>query len=82
MLSFIPKCREVTELLTEHSEDQLRGWNRAAVRFHLSVCPGCACLQRQLEATRRALGKLPETPASDELKERLLRELRKPNQSG
>jgi hypothetical protein len=81
MLSFIPKCREVTELLTEHSEDQLRGWSRAGVRFHLAICPGCSCLQRQLEATREALGKLPETPPTDELKERLLRELRKPHSS-
>lgn len=81
MLSFIPKCREVTELLTEHSEDQLEGWSRAAVRFHLSICPGCSGLQRQFEATREALGRLPETPATDELKERLLRELRKPNES-
>lgn len=79
-MAVIPKCREVTELLTEHSEDQLHGWQRVAVRLHLSVCPGCKCLQRQFDATRATLGRLREAPATDELKARLLNELRKPKQ--
>ncbi len=76
-MALMISCREVTELLTEHAEGSLRGMKKLQVRIHLGICPGCQCFRDQLGATQGALRAMPEPEASNELKEKLLEELRK-----
>jgi predicted anti-sigma-YlaC factor YlaD len=59
-------CRTVSELLTEHSEDTLRGYQRARVRMHLKLCSRCRAHQKQLESTVSVLHAIaPEAPPED-----------------
>jgi predicted anti-sigma-YlaC factor YlaD len=55
-------CRDATQLLTEEREGALRGWLRAKLRVHLTICSHCRAYRRQMEETI-ALAK--ETRATD-----------------
>ncbi len=52
-------CRDVSELLTDYTEDKLglRRW--VGVRWHLTICPMCRAFLAQLRATRGIVAKTP-----------------------
>lgn len=66
-------CREMTELVTAYAEGQLRLAERLRFRMHIALCPNCRTYVRQLKATARALGKLPEPEIPPEFEAELLR---------
>ena len=66
-------CKQITELVTAYAEGQLRFMDRLRFRLHLGMCTSCRRYVRQLQATARALGKLPEPTLPPELEAELLR---------
>jgi len=66
-------CKQITELVTAYAEGQLRFMDRLRFRLHIGMCPACKTYVRQLQATARALGKLPEPEIPPELQAELLR---------
>jgi anti-sigma factor RsiW len=67
-------CQQVTELVTAYAEGQLGLVDRLRFTLHLGLCVHCRSYVRQLRATARALGRLPEpeipAPLRDELQRR------------
>jgi anti-sigma factor RsiW len=66
-------CKQITELVTAYAEGQLRFMDRLRFRLHIGMCPACKAYVRQLQATAKALGKLPEPEIPPELQAELLR---------
>jgi len=66
-------CQQVTELCTAWAEGQLGLLDRLRFQVHLGLCRNCRVYLRQLRATSRALGKLPEPELPAALREELLR---------
>lgn len=63
-MSLILCCRDATALLTEGSEDALRGAEAATFAFHLTICLRCKRYRSQLETTVGVLRSMPrEEPA-------------------
>lgn len=66
-------CKQITELVTAYVEGQLRLRDRLRFRMHIGMCSHCKTYVRQLEATRKALGRLPEPGIPAELEADLMR---------
>jgi anti-sigma factor RsiW len=66
-------CKQITELVTAYAEGELRLMDRIRFRLHISMCANCRAYVRQLKATARALGKLPEPEIPPELQAELMR---------
>ena len=66
-------CKQVTELVTAYAEGQLRFLDRLRFQVHLGLCAHCRRYVRQLRATARALGQLPEPELPAELQDELMR---------
>lgn len=68
-------CNQITELVTDYLEGQMRVMDRIRFHFHLGMCTHCRAYLRQMKATVGALGRIPdefELPPSvrDELDKR------------
>ena len=70
-------CKKATSLLTEAKEGKLKGVQKLAFDFHLTVCPSCKRCRAQLDATVETLGKLPKEEAPPGLLDLLAGELGK-----
>ena len=66
-------CKEITELVTAYAEGQLGLMDRLRFRMHIGMCKHCRAYVRQLQATAKALGKLPEPELPPELQDELMR---------
>jgi predicted anti-sigma-YlaC factor YlaD len=66
-------CKEITELVTDYAEGHLGVLDRMRFRLHLGMCINCRAYVRQLRATAKALGKLPEPEIPPELQAELMR---------
>jgi predicted anti-sigma-YlaC factor YlaD len=66
-------CKEITQLVTDYAEGHLRFLDRMRFRLHIGMCRNCRAYVRQLEATAKALGKLPEPEIPPDLKAELMR---------
>ncbi len=66
-------CKEITELVTAYAEGQLRVMDRIRFLFHIGMCRNCRTYVRQVQATAKALGKLPPPELPPELEAELLR---------
>jgi anti-sigma factor RsiW len=64
-------CREFVELVTDYLEGRMADAERDRFEAHVAICPGCQAYIAQMEATLRALGRIPKdslsAPARDEL---------------
>lgn len=47
-------CRQVTHLLSEAQDRELRLKEKPPLKFHLLMCSGCASFRRQMDFLRRA----------------------------
>jgi predicted anti-sigma-YlaC factor YlaD len=52
-------CRQVSDLLSDRLDRDLRPMERLGLRIHLSMCKGCARVEQQLEFLRKAVSGLP-----------------------
>lgn len=66
-------CKQITELVTAYAEGQLRLVDQVRFWLHLGMCSHCRTYVRQLQATARALGRLPEPEIPPELQAELMR---------
>lgn len=55
IMSFIPSCREVSELLSHAQERPLTLSEKFGLYVHLPLCEGCRNFRRQLEFIRMAV---------------------------
>ncbi len=51
----VPRCEQVTGLLSEFIDGELGARPAARIRIHLAVCAGCARFAAELAATVAAL---------------------------
>ena len=68
----MPTCRQMAKMATGRAEGTLGPLRRLAFDRHLARCGPCRTYARQMEATRQALGRLPEPEISPALNEALL----------
>lgn len=66
-------CKQIAELATEYAERRLGLADRLRFQLHLGLCANCRTWVRQLQATARALGRLPVPEVPPELEAELLR---------
>jgi anti-sigma factor RsiW len=66
-------CKQIAELATAYAEGELGFADRLRFQLHLGLCADCRTWVRQLKATARALGKLPDAELPRELEAELLR---------
>jgi anti-sigma factor RsiW len=74
-------CREFVELVTDYLEGRLPDAERERFEGHVAICPGCQAYVAQMEATLRALGRIPEDSLSPEARDHLLHAFRDWKQS-
>src|SRR3954463_15340411 len=55
-------CKEITELVTDYLERRLSLRDRLRFRWHLGFCTFCRAYLRQMRATIRIAGRLPDEP--------------------
>lgn len=65
-------CREFVELVTDYLEGRMSDADRDRFEAHVAVCPGCQAFIAQMEATLRALGRIPEESLAPAAREELL----------
>ena len=66
-------CKQIAQLVTAYAEGQLGVADRLRFQLHLGLCANCRTYVRQMKATARALGRLPEPELPPELEAELLR---------
>jgi anti-sigma factor RsiW len=66
-------CRELVDLITDYLERQLSPADRGVFDVHVATCPDCRTYLSQIEATRRAAGRLTEADIEPEAERALLR---------
>ena len=70
-MSILPRCRDMTALLTEDAEGALEGFAKTKFAFHLSLCTPCQRLRAQLRTTAAVLRNLgsqaPEPPRATDV---------------
>jgi len=66
-------CRELTEVVTDYLEGRMGFADRLRFQLHLGLCRHCRAYLRQMKATARTLGKLPEPTLPPGLRDELLR---------
>ncbi len=66
-------CRELTEVVTDYLEGRMGLAERLRFHLHLGLCRHCRAYLRQMKATARTLGRLPEPKLPPELRDELLR---------
>jgi len=54
-MSFMPSCKEVSELLSRAHEHPLSLREKFALYVHLPLCDGCRNFRRQIEFIRAAV---------------------------
>jgi anti-sigma factor RsiW len=72
-------CREFVELVSDYFEARLPAQERVRFEAHLAECDGCAGYledMRRVLASSRALPTPPPDPATREILQRALRDLR------
>ncbi len=52
-------CQQVTRLLSEAQDRELRLKEKLPLKLHLLMCPGCANFRRQMDFLRRAARRYP-----------------------
>lgn len=65
-------CREVAELVTEYLEGRMSWMQRLQFQLHVGMCAVCRRYLRQMRATTKTLGKLPDEPLPKEVETELL----------
>jgi predicted anti-sigma-YlaC factor YlaD len=70
-------CQQLTELVSDHIEGRMSLWRSVQFHMHLGMCRHCRAYLRQMRATVRAVGAMPQEPMPDDLKAELLQRLRR-----
>lgn len=57
-MSLLPKCKEVSRLLSSGLDERLPAADRARLRLHLVMCDACRNVSEQMQFIRRAMKRL------------------------
>lgn len=74
-------CHDLTELVTDYLEGRLPLMKRLELQLHLGMCRHCRAYLRQMRVTVQTLGRLPDTPMPEPIRDELLarfRNMRRP----
>ena len=55
LLGHLMACKDVTRLMSRLQDQQVSGFERAKLRWHLAVCAACARFERQIVFLREAM---------------------------
>jgi len=69
-------CGEFVELVTDYLEGSMTFWGQVRFHLHLGLCFGCRVHLKQIRQTIQTLGRLPEEPVPQAVREELLRRFR------
>ncbi len=69
-------CQQVTEIVTDYLEGEMPLWQRMQFQLHIGMCRHCREYLRQMKATIETVGRLPDEPIPDDVKEELRSRLR------
>jgi anti-sigma factor RsiW len=69
----IPTCQEITELVTEYLLDELPVGERMRFSLHIALCRHCRRYLRQMRATIKVTGKLPQEPIPEAVMSELMK---------
>ena len=69
-------CTQITELVTDYLEGRMPFGKRVMFRLHVGMCRHCREYLRQARLTIATLGKMPETPMPQDVRDELLRRFR------
>ncbi|MEP6866400.1 MAG: zf-HC2 domain-containing protein [Deltaproteobacteria bacterium] len=64
-------CKQITELVTDFLEGRMSLADRLRFQMHVGMCKHCRAYLRQMKATVTALGRLPEEPMPDDVRDEL-----------
>ncbi len=64
-------CKQITELVTEYLEGRMGFADRMRFQMHLGMCKHCRAYLRQMKATIETLGRLPDEPIPDDVRDEL-----------
>ena len=60
-MRLLPKCKEVSRLLSSGLDESLPAADRARLRLHLVMCNACRNVSEQMQFIRRAMKRLGES---------------------
>lgn len=69
-------CQQLTEIVTDYLEGRMSLFQRLRVEMHLGMCRHCRAYLKQMKATVRTLGRLPDEPMPEDVKAELLERFR------
>lgn len=64
-------CREITELVTDYLEGRMGLADRIRFRMHVGMCMHCHAYLRQMRTTIALVGRLPDEPLPDVVRDAL-----------
>ncbi len=76
------RCKELTELVTDHLEGQMPLAEGVSVSLHLSSCQHCSAYLGQMKAVVRLLRQLPADPSPPRVGDQLLLSFRRTRRGG
>lgn len=79
MIPGMPNCREMTELATDYVEGRMPFWRRMFFQYHIGMCQHCRAYLVQMRLTIQAVGKLPDEPMPDPVRDAILKSFRQTN---
>lgn len=65
-------CKEFVEIITDYLEGTLSLSGRIRFHLHLGLCLGCRIYLKQMRQTIRMVGRLPQEPVPQAIREELL----------
>jgi hypothetical protein len=75
-------CREFVEIITDYLEGTMSLGARIRFHLHLGLCLGCRIYLKQMRQTIRTVGRLPQKPVPEAIRQELLRRFRSSDPAG
>lgn len=69
-------CQQLTEIVTDYLEGEMPFWQRVQFQLHIGMCRHCRAYLRQMKATIETVGRLPDEPMPEDVKDELRSRLR------
>ncbi len=64
-------CKQITELVSDYLEGRLGFADRMRFQMHVGMCKHCRAYLRQMKTTIVLIGKLPDQPMPDDVRDEL-----------
>ena len=64
-------CKQITQVVTDYLEGRMGLADRMRFHLHVGMCKHCRAYLRQMKTTIETLGRLPNEPIPDDLRDEL-----------